>query len=82
MFGRCRIARRVESSFRTVVSQKGFIHDICEGLVLDGSAGPTVSRCLLAGNGPYFATVIQCSLLTAVRLISPGIYPSFRSPTL
>ena len=75
IFGRCRIARRTESSFRTVVSQKGFVHELCEGLVVDSSAGPTVSRCLLEGNGPYFATVIQLSLLTAVRLIPVGLYP-------
>lgn len=32
-FGRCRIARNMESSFRSVVSAPGTLFDLCHGLV-------------------------------------------------
>lgn len=67
LFGLCRIAPNMDSSFRTIVSTPGALIDLCEVLVLDSATGPTVSRCLQKGQEEYFATVIQLSLLTAVR---------------
>ena len=68
MFGRCRIASNMESSFRTCVAAAGHSYPLCEGIMLQNSAGPIVARCLLRGQTAYFATVLQCSLLTSVSV--------------
>lgn len=65
-FGRCRIARHMESSFRTLVAVSGGITDLCDGLGLVTTPGPTVSRSLKPGQEHYLSTVIQCSLLASV----------------
>lgn len=67
-FGRCRIARNLESSFRTVVGASGSKVNLCEGLILDRSAGPTVIRGFQPGCERYFSTIIQCSLLTSISV--------------
>ena len=74
-FGRCRIAQHMESSFRAVVAVSGGITDLCDGLELVTTPGPTVLRSLISEQGHYLSTVIQCSLLASVS--GPGRIGSF-----
>ncbi len=64
MFGRCRIAQQLESSFRTITNTR-ISTPLAEGLTLEGGPGPTVLRALK--HSSYFATVVQLSLLCWVH---------------
>lgn len=69
VFGRNRIDRKFESTFRTAV-KKSVIHEISEvaELVLEAGAGPTVWRSL--SEPAYFSTILQLSLLPHIRDLS------------
>ncbi len=60
LFGRARIEAKLESSFRDVVSKSKPIF-LTDEMMLAGAPGPTVGRALQ--ERPYFATVVQLSLL-------------------
>jgi len=64
-FGRCRIEGQIASTFKSIVSKTASTR-LCEGIVLDSGAGPTITRALASGQNAYFAMVVQLSLLTAV----------------
>jgi hypothetical protein len=64
MFGRCRIAQNMERSFRVIVAEQGSA-PLSESISLESGPGPTVLRGLTQPS--YFATVLQCSLLTWVH---------------
>ena len=64
VFGRCKIAPTLESSFKTVVVQSSSNISLLEGIVLQGGPGPTVARALR--ESPYFVMVVQLSLLSWV----------------
>ncbi|KAK3721567.1 hypothetical protein LTR37_003123 [Vermiconidia calcicola] len=69
IFGRNRIHRHFESSFRTAVQGSSIVQ--IPGLidiVLEAGAGPTVRRSI--HNRAYFASVIQLSLLTYTHDVS------------
>src|ERR1700733_14238374 len=61
IFGRCRVAPQMERSFRTLVLKQSSV-PLSDGLSLENGAGPTVLRRLTEPR--YFATVLQCSMLT------------------
>lgn len=65
LFGRCRIEAQVASSFKTAVS-KSASAKLLEGIYLENGPGPTVVRAFSKDQTPYFATVLQCSLLCSV----------------
>jgi hypothetical protein len=65
IFGRCKIADGTSSSFKTIVNKSGVPYLLFEGIALETGPGPTVVRALQ--SVPYFATVIQCSFLTATH---------------
>jgi hypothetical protein len=65
IFGRALINRDLEENFRKHVLQDSRVvpfHNGCN-LVLDASAGPTISRALQPGDRYYLSTVIQLSFL-------------------
>ena len=64
MFGRCRIAQQLESSFRTITNTR-ISTPLAGGLTLEGGPGPTVLRALK--HSSEFATVVQLSLLCWVH---------------
>lgn len=67
LFGTIKIEHKVASSFRTVVANSGGSRPLVERISLEVGPGPTVSRSLAPGQPAYFATVLQCSLLTSVH---------------
>lgn len=69
VFGRNRIERGFESTFRTTV-KKSVIHKISEvaGLVIEAEAGPMARRSL--GEPAYFSTILQLSLPTYTHDLS------------
>ncbi|KAI0175891.1 hypothetical protein GGR52DRAFT_334574 [Hypoxylon sp. FL1284] len=68
LFGRCYIAPNMSGTFRTIVGRGTNTSSLIADLELFCGPGPTVSRALTepAGN-PYFAMIVQCSLLTAIH---------------
>ncbi|KAK4692938.1 hypothetical protein P7C71_g4363, partial [Lecanoromycetidae sp. Uapishka_2] len=65
VFGRCRISPQMASSFKTVILQSGGPPTILDsGIALVSGVGPTVARALQ--ESPYYATVVQTSLLMSV----------------
>ena len=61
IFGRCRIAPSLDSSFRTIIAKEVSNTSLWEGIVLQGGPGPTVIRSFQ--ETPYFSMVVQLSLL-------------------
>lgn len=61
LFGRSRISPKITSSFRTIVSKSSSNRSLWEGITLQGGPSPTVLRALR--EAPYFAIVVQLSLL-------------------
>ena len=61
VFGRCQISNALSSSFRTVVSKSTSNIHLLEGITLQAGPGPTVIRAFQ--DSPYFAMVVQLSLL-------------------
>ncbi|TPX13284.1 uncharacterized protein E0L32_006257 [Thyridium curvatum] len=77
--GRCRIDGQIASSFRSLVSKSAYSR-LCEGIVLEAGAGPTISRALVTGQNAYFATVVQLSMLVACftkEALAVAIYEMF-----
>ncbi|KAL9116338.1 MAG: hypothetical protein Q9187_007138 [Circinaria calcarea] len=67
LFGRSQIDPQIASSFRTVVTKSSdFSTKLCEGIHLQIGPGPTVTRAFVKDQSPYFAMVLQISLLTAM----------------
>ena len=62
IFGRCRIATELDASFRTVVAGSTSTTSLWEGIMLQAGDGPTLARALK--EPPYFAMLVQLSLLT------------------
>ncbi|KAI1779791.1 hypothetical protein F4818DRAFT_153789 [Hypoxylon cercidicola] len=68
LFGRCYIAPNMSRTFRTVVGQDSNVSTLIDSIVLFNGSGPTVKRALTEPPGnPYFAMVVQCSLLSATH---------------
>ena len=66
IFGRCEISSILASSFKTVIAQSDGPPTLLDGgIALVSGAGPTVIRGLQ--ESPYFATVVQTSLLMSVH---------------
>ena len=61
IFGRCRIARQFESSFKTLLKASAATTPLVGGIYLQSGPGPTIGRSLQ--HTAYFATVVQLSLL-------------------
>lgn len=59
---RSKISTMLSSSFKTVVAESSFSASLWEGITLQAGPGPTVARALR--ETPYFAMVVQLSLLT------------------
>ncbi|KAG9231377.1 hypothetical protein BJ875DRAFT_351815, partial [Amylocarpus encephaloides] len=66
LFGRCRIADNIASSFRSIVSKSEPLHNLCAGIDIHHGPGPTVIRSLAVQQQVYFATVLQCSFLSSI----------------
>jgi len=64
LFGRSRVGRQLESSFRAIVS-RGKNAALTDELSLISGPGPTVTRAFQ--DRSYFATIVQISLLTWVH---------------
>lgn len=62
VFGRNRISPTLTSSFKTVIAKSSSNYSLWESITLQAGAGPTVLRAFQ--EIPYFAMVIQLSLLT------------------
>jgi hypothetical protein len=62
IFGRSKISTTLGSSFKTVVAESTSSASLWEGIMLQAGPGPTVARSLR--ETPYFAMVVQLSLLT------------------
>ncbi|KAL9629102.1 MAG: hypothetical protein Q9204_005469 [Flavoplaca sp. TL-2023a] len=62
VFGRCTISPALTSSFKTIVAKSNSSIPLLEGIMLQAGPGPTVLRALQ--EPPYFAMVVQLSLLT------------------
>lgn len=66
IFGRCRISPIMASSFKTVILKScGTPTLLDSGIALVSGAGPTVARAIQ--ESPYYATIIQTSLLMSVH---------------
>lgn len=63
VFGRSRISLALSSSFKTVVTRSTSSVPLMERIMLQGGPGPTVIRAFQPQELPYFATVVQLSLL-------------------
>ena len=61
VFGRCKISDTLTSSFRVIVAKSSSNIPLLEAITLSGGPGPTVIRALQ--ETPYFAMVVQISLL-------------------
>ncbi|MCJ1385390.1 hypothetical protein MMC17_008513 [Xylographa soralifera] len=61
VFGRVRIADGLASSFRTVIGRTSSSTPLWDGLTLQGGPGPSLIRAFK--EAPYFATMVQLSLL-------------------
>ena len=61
VFGRCIISTSLISSFKTIVAKSNSNISLLEGIVIQAGPGPTVIRALQ--EPPYFAMVVQLSLL-------------------
>ena len=61
VFGRCKISDTLTSSFRVIVANSSSNVPLLEAITLSGGPGPTVIRALQ--ETPYFAMVVQISLL-------------------
>ena len=61
VFGRCKISDTLTSSFRVIVAKSSSNVPLLEAITLSGGPGPTVIRALQ--ETPYFAMVVQISLL-------------------
>ncbi|KAH7350712.1 hypothetical protein BKA65DRAFT_498851 [Rhexocercosporidium sp. MPI-PUGE-AT-0058] len=66
IFGRCRIADNMASSFRSAISKSEPLYNLCAGIELQHGPGPTVIRSLATQQQIYFATVLQCSFLSSL----------------
>lgn len=66
LFGSGRIAKQMESSFRTVVAKTSGPNKLIEDIFLQTGPGPTVIRALQSHNAIYFSTVVQCESLHSV----------------
>jgi hypothetical protein len=64
LFGRSRIGRQLESSFRAIVS-RGKSAALTDELSLISGPGPTVTRAFQ--DRPYFSTVVQLSLIACLH---------------
>ena len=64
VFGRCRIAPELASSFKTIMVQSSKQTPLWESITLQAGPGPTVLRALR--DPAYFSTVVQISFLTWV----------------
>ncbi|KAL8947809.1 MAG: hypothetical protein Q9222_005948 [Ikaeria aurantiellina] len=62
VFGRCRVSTALTSSFKTLVTRSSSNASLIESITLQGGPGPTISRAFQ--EPPYFAMVVQLSLLT------------------
>lgn len=62
VFGRCKISTTLGSSFKTMVAESSSSASLWEGIMLQAGPGPIVARALR--ETPYFAMVVQLSLLT------------------
>ena len=62
VFGRSKISATLESSFKMLVAESSSNRPLFEGIILQAGPGPTVGRALR--ERPYFAMVIQLSLLS------------------
>jgi hypothetical protein len=59
----------MESSFKTIISRAASSTTLLDSLFLSGGPGPTVNRAFQKDSAPYFAMVIQCSLLASVHSV-------------
>jgi hypothetical protein len=62
IFGRARIDRNLESSFRTIISgsERNGLQELCEQLALYCGPGSTVLRAF--DDPPYMAMLVQCRI--------------------
>lgn len=60
-FGRCRISQALTSTFKTVLTKSSSQIPLLEAITLQAGPGPTVLRAFQ--ESPYFAMVVQLSLL-------------------